>query len=59
MERKTYWYCDWDNYYGSGCVRSTQLTKAEKETWESNRRNPDLYDTWQAANEVLDYHYCD
>lgn len=40
--KRTYWYVNWDNYMGRGCVRSIKLTKDEYNRLKGNGGNREL-----------------
>lgn len=64
--KRTYWYVDWNNYMGSGSIKTIRLTRDEylRLKGGGGRNNPDLpnvwpYETEAEAERSLDEHYCD
>ena len=66
--KKTYYYVDWNNYSGSGCVRQVQLTRDEYLRLKGWGGNPETikglpnvfpYETQRQADYSLNQHYCD
>jgi hypothetical protein len=56
MEKKTYYYVNWDNYAGCGNVREVQLTDEEYANWG---KYPHLYTKESEAEHYLDWCYYD
>lgn len=66
--KKTYWYVDWNNYMGSGSVKSVRLSRDEYLRLKGNGGNKELvqglphvwpYETYAEAETSLVQHYCD
>lgn len=66
--KRTYWYVDWDNYAGNGCIRSVKLSKDEYNRLKGNGGNKELtkglpniwpYRSKTEADNALDRKYAD
>lgn len=66
--KKTYYYVDWNNYMGTGSVKTVRLSRDEYIRLKGNGGNKDLikdlpnvypYETYAEAYCSLDHHYQD